>query len=264
MYWQDKVVLITGASSGIGRALAVTLARQGAVVVAVARREPLLLSLLEEIQPLSPTSSYIAGDISEEGFAEEIIRYCITSYGQLDVLVNNAAMPMHTALSQLDSSRLRQVMDTNFMACACSTLAALPHLERTAGMVVNISSFATQVVPTHETAYVASKSALDGFSRGLAVDLAASDVHVLLVHPGPIDTEIWDKLQQQGAYAGKRYPADRTAAEILRAMSRREYEVTVPRWSLRLLMGRLVNALAPALVRASVQRMDPVEPLTPK
>lgn len=261
MNWQDKIAVITGASSGIGRELALAMAREGAVVVAVARREQLLQSLLEEILPLSPMSSYIIGDIGQQAFAEQIIDHCIANYGRLDVLVNNAAMPMHKHLGDLCPEDLRQVMETNFMGCAWATLEALPHLQASSGMVVNVSSFATAVVPSHETAYVASKAAMDGFSRGLSLDLATSGVHVLLVRPGPIDTEIWDKLQAPGAYAGKRYDAAATAWEILGAMNARRREVVVPRWSLRLLLARLTNLLAPGLVRSSVLRMDPVDPL---
>jgi short-subunit dehydrogenase len=262
---KNKVVLITGASSGIGRALSLNMAKDGAIVVAVARRTELLQSLLNDIKLTSPDSSFLAGDIGRQAFAERAVRQTVARYGRIDVLINNAAMPMHKTLTAVTPSEVERVMQVNFMACVWTSLAAIPAMRQVGGgMLVNVSSFATKVVPTHETIYVASKMALNGFTRGLWNDLAGTGIHAMLVHPGPIDTEIWSKLQQAGAYSGKLYSSERTAREIQRAIARKKREVVVPRWSLSLIMGRLVNALAPGIVRASVQRMDPVHYADPE
>ena len=260
MKLDQKIVLITGASSGIGRALAVSMAEAGAIVVAVARRSERLQALLEEIRGYSPASCYLAGDLGQQDFAEAIVEQTIDRFGRIDIIINNAAMPMHKSLSAIKPAEVAHVMQVNFMACVWTTLAAIPHMYRQgSGTLVNVSSFATKVVPTHESIYVASKSAMNGFTRGLWNDLTGSGIHAMLIHPGPIDTEIWSKLQQPGAYAGKLYSAERTAREMLRAIIKQKREVVVPRWSASLIMGQLVNAVAPAIVRASVQRMDPVK-----
>ena len=260
MKLDQKIVLITGASSGIGRALAVSMAEAGAIVVAVARRSERLQALLEEIGDYSPTSCYLAGDIGQQDFAEAIVEQTIDRYGRIDIIINNAAIPMHKSLSAIKPAEVAHVMQVNFMACVWTTLAAIPHMHRQgSGTLVNVSSYATKVVPTNESIYVASKSAMNGFTRGLWNDLTGSGIHAMLIHPGPIDTEIWSKLQQPGAYAGKLYSAERTAREMLRAIIKQKREVVVPRWSASLIMGQLVNAVAPAIVRASVQRMDPVK-----
>ncbi|GAB5451334.1 MAG: SDR family oxidoreductase [Halioglobus sp.] len=267
-----KVALVTGASSGIGRATALSLAKAGAIVVCTARRESLLAQITEQCQAHSPECSYIAGDIGQREFAEGVVEQTIARYGQLDILINNAAVPMHRNLYEISAHEAEAVMRVNFLSCLWTTFAALPQMllqgeERAggkdkvrgeAGIVVNVSSFAATVTPTFETVYAASKAAMNGFSRGLWNDLAGSGVHCALVVPGPIDTEIWDKFDDAGAYSGKKYPAQLVADEILLSIRKRRYEVTVPQRNPSLVSARLVATFFPALIRKGVARMNPV------
>jgi short-subunit dehydrogenase len=126
------------------------------------------------------------------------------------------------------------------------------------GAIVNVSSFASLVVPPREGVYAASKAALDAFSEGLWLDLAGSKVHVALVRPGPIDTEIWDKRQQQSGYRGKRWPARDVAGAVLEAIERSEHEVMVPRRNPGLVAAHWLRRIAPGLLRWTMGRMDPV------
>jgi short-subunit dehydrogenase len=158
------------------------------------------------------------------------------------------------------------VMRINFLSCLWTSFAAIPHMlvqgaaSDEGGVIVNVSSFAATVVPTHETIYAASKGAMNGFTRGLWNDLAGSGIHCVLVIPGPIDTEIWDKFEDDNAYSGTKYPAQLVADEILLAIAKRRFEVTVPRRNPQLVTARLLVTLIPALIRKGVARMNPVAP----
>jgi short-subunit dehydrogenase len=128
------------------------------------------------------------------------------------------------------------------------------------GTIVNVSSFAAKVTPPREAVYAASKAAMNAFSEGLWYDLAGSGVHVAIVNPGPIDTEIWDKAEQPTAYKGRKYPADLVADAVIDAIVKRRYESTAPRMNPMLVTARWLRLLAPGLTRAGMARMDPVSP----
>src|SRR5216683_2256234 len=159
--YRGQVVIVTGASSGIGGVTARAFAERGAVVVGVARREPLLQQLVAECRRHSPASDYLAGDLGERAFAERVIDETVARHGRLDVLVNKAAM--------------------------------------------------------------------NAFSEGLWNDLAGSNIHVALVNPGPIDTEIWLKEDEPVWYDGKKYPPEIVSDAIFEAIEKHRYEMTIPK-----------------------------------
>ncbi len=266
MDFREKVAVVTGASSGIGRATALTLARAGATVVATARRETLLQQVSAACREHSPDSCHIAGDLREKAFAEKLVEDAVERFGRIDILVNNAAVPMHRPLYEISVEEAEEVMRLNFLSCLWTCFAAIPHMliqgeaSENGGVIVNVSSFAATVVPTYETIYAASKGAMNSFTRGLWNDLAGSGIHCVLVIPGPIDTEIWDKFEDDNAYSGRRYPAQLVADEILTAIKKRRFEVTVPRRNPQLVTARLLATLIPSLIRKGVARMNPVAP----
>jgi len=194
------------------------------------------------------------------------VQETIERFGRIDILINNAAVPMHRPIYEISAGDVEQVMRTNFMSCLWTTFAAIPHMllqgeaNEQGGVIVNVSSFAATVVPTHETIYAASKGAMNGFTRGLWNDLAGSGIHCILVIPGPIDTEIWDKFDDENAYSGPRYPAQLVADEILTAIRKKRFEITVPRRNPSLVTARLLATLIPSLIRKGVARMNPVNP----
>jgi short-subunit dehydrogenase len=260
MDFRDRVVIVTGASSGIGQATAEAFAARGARVVAVARREEHLKRVTLACRVRSPQCSYLAGDLGVRAFAERVIDDTIARHGRLDVLVNNAAITKHKQIWHLSADEVERVMSVNFLACVWTTLAALPHmLLAGTGTIVNVSSFAAEVAPPREAAYAASKAAMHAFTQGLWNDLHGSNLHAALVIPGAIDTEIWGKQEEPaGAYRGRKASPQVVSDAIFEAIEKRRHEITAPKRRLDLNTARLLRRFWPAMLRAGMRRMDPV------
>jgi short-subunit dehydrogenase len=257
--YRGRVVLVTGASSGIGWVTAKAFAGRGATVMAVARREPLLQKLVAECRVQAPTSDYLAGDLAERAFAEHVVDETVRRHGQLDVLVNNAAVSKHKQIYHLSAEEAEWVMRVNFLSCMWTTLAAIPYmLGEGGGTIVNVSSFAAKVAPPREPIYAASKAAMNSFSEGLWSDLAGSNIHVAIVNPGPIDTEIWLKEDEPVAYKGRKWPPSVVTDAIFEAIEKRRYEITVPRRNPMLVMARALRLFFPGLLRFGMAKSDPV------
>ena len=254
-----RVAIVTGASSGIGRATALAYARRGLDVAVVARRAELLAALVDELRPLAPRSFFLAGDLGERAFAERVVDETAERLGRVDVLVNNAAIPARKLLYKTSAAEAEAALRVNFLSCVWTSFAAIPvMLRQGGGAIVNVSSFASKVVPTHETLYAAAKCAMNGFSEGLWNDLRGSGIHVALVHPGPIDTEIWAKGEQPNRFQGRKYPPERVADAILDAVDRRRHEIVVPRRNPALVVARFLRLVLPGVLRTGMARMDAV------
>jgi len=225
---QGKRVLITGASSGVGAALARALAAQGAIVGLVARREGQLAEVLAGCRETSPDSRMWVADLADD--AGELGLQVWEALGGIDVLVNNAAVPKRRAVSALTPAEVEAVMRVNFFAPMRLTLAVLPRmLEHGSGMIVNVSSVGGRLGIIHESAYCASKFALCGWSESLAVDLHGSGIAVKLIEPGPVDTEIWDQPDNDDPiYDGPKFSPDEVAAGIIAALGSDGFEHYVP------------------------------------
>jgi len=261
MKYLGKVAIVTGASSGIGYVTAKAFAARGATVVGVARREERLRQLVAECQRDSPESSYLVGDLGDREVAERVVDETARRYGRLDILVNNAAISKHKQIYHLSAEEAEYVMRVNFMSCVWTTLTAIPYLLRQGGgYIVNISSFAAKVAPPREAIYAASKAAMNSFTEGLWNDLAGSNIHVAVINPGPIDTEIWQKEDEPVAYRGRKYPPEIVADAIFEVIEKRIYEMTVPRRNPMLVTARMLRLLAPGLLRFGMAKTDPVPP----
>jgi short-subunit dehydrogenase len=223
--------LVTGASSGIGAALARLLARQGHTVGIVARREDRLAEVLADCHAAGATGSRLwAADLGDLDRAEQVAREAWDAFGHLDVLVNNAAIPKRRRITELTNEEVERVMRVNFLSPARMTLALLPRmLERDAGCIVNVSSMGGRLGIVHEAAYSASKFALSGWSESMAVDLFDTGVKVRLVQPGPIDTEIWDLPDNEDPlFQGPKVPPEVVAEGIVACVGSDTFEHYLP------------------------------------
>jgi short-subunit dehydrogenase len=225
-----KRVLITGASSGVGAALARRLAAQGAVVGLIARRSERLAEVLADCRTTSSVSTMWVADLAETATVGQLALEAWDTLGGIDVLVNNAAIPRRRAVTALDPAEVETVMRINFFAPMRLSLAVLPRmLERRAGIIVNVASVGGRLGIVHEAAYCASKFALCGWSESMAFDLHGTGVSVKLIEPGPVDTEIWDQPDNEDPlYQGPKVPADDVADGIIAALGSDRFEHYLP------------------------------------
>ena len=226
----DQRVLITGASSGVGAALARQLAAQGAIVGLIARRAERLAQVLADCQRTSPASMMWAADLADTPAVGRLALAAWDALGGIDVLINNAAVPKRRVITALGPAEVETVMRVNFFAPMRLTLAVLPRmLARGAGTIVNVASVGGRLGIIHEAAYSASKFALCGWSEAMAVDLHGTCVSVKLIEPGPVDTEIWDQPEnEEPLYDGPKVPPGEVAEGIIAALSSDRFEHYLP------------------------------------
>lgn len=192
MKLNGKVAVVTGASRGIGRAVALRFAAEGAVVIAVARNESLLDSLLAEISEDGGTATKIAADISVDSHCRDIIGQTVSLYGQVDVLVNNAGLlGSRVEVISVDSGEWREVFETNVTAVfMLSKYAAVKMKENGSGSIINLTSGVVRHPQTKWGAYLPSKFAVEGFTLMLAEELKESGVRVNMIDPGRTNTDM--------------------------------------------------------------------------
>jgi len=191
--FKGKTVLITGASSGIGQGAAVEFARHGANLVLGGRNVDQLKDTknqcvkagLQEKQVV-----WVAGDIVEEGVQKQLIDAALNTFNQIDILVNNAGMVISMPILNGNMEDFDKVHNVNLRSAITLTLMALPHLTKTKGNVVNISSIAAWMPITGNLAYAVSKAGMDMFTKSLAFEVAPQGVRVNSVNPGVIPTNI--------------------------------------------------------------------------
>ena len=194
-------ILVTGASSGIGQALAPLLAQRGATVGIAARRADRLAETLARCREHAPESRLWTVDLSDVDAAVQLVHEAWEAFGALDGLVNNAAVGKRKLLTDHTPDDLDVVMRTNFMSPIRMNLAVLPlMLERGSGTIVNVASGGGRFGIVHESAYCAAKFAMSGWSEVAAMDLADTPIEVKLIQPGAIATEIW--IRQPGELPG--------------------------------------------------------------
>ncbi len=256
MEYRGRVAIVTGASSGIGRQVALDFAARGASLVVSARRGDRLAAVARDCEARGGTVEAMTGDVGERAFVEAMAARAVGRFGRVDVVVNNAGISKHKQVYHLTADEVDYVMRVNFLAPAYLTLAVLPAMLRQGeGWIVNISSGAGKIPPPREAIYAASKFALNGLSEGLWLDLAGSNVHVGVINVGPIDTEIWQKTDEPTAYRGRKYPPSVISRAVFTCIERRKHELWVPRV---LRLAWLFRIFMPGLYRWGAARFDPV------
>jgi short-subunit dehydrogenase len=252
----NRRALITGASSGIGRALALELARGGVDLVLVARREDRLAQVASEVNACGRRAVCVVGDITDPQLRERAVAAARDKLGGLDILVNNAGSAAHGRFIESDPNRVRPLMEVNYFAPVELIRAAIPLLQTgRQPIVVNIGSILGRRAAPHKSEYSASKYALHGFSEAVRPELARLGIDVLVVAAGPTETEHFDVLlEDKGELPWgdpPRQPAEKTAREIVRAIEQNRREI-VTGW--RGWFWLLLNRISPRLVDRIISR----------
>ncbi len=249
-----NVIILTGASEGIGRALALALAPQKPKLVLSARNRERLESLAGECHAMGAECLAVPADVTDEIQCRQLIRQAVDAFGRIDTLVANAGATMWSRLDRLeDLGVLRTVMDVNYFGAAYCTAAALPYLKQSRGRIVAVASVAGLTGVPERTGYSASKHAMIGFFDSLRIELAESGVSVTVVAPDFVVTQIHRRalgadgrpLGETPMHESRIMTAERCAALIVDAMAGRQRLLITSR---RGRLGRWLKVLAPGLI----------------
>jgi NAD(P)-dependent dehydrogenase (short-subunit alcohol dehydrogenase family) len=239
--YRDKAVIVTGASAGIGRALVLQLADQGAWIALAARDAQRLDLLAEECRQRGSKAIAVPTDVTNEAQCKALIERAVAEFGRLDMLINNAGTAAKGLLEELpDLALFKHVMDVNFYGTVYCTYYAVKHLKQTQGRIVNISSLSGKApLPSHAP-YIASKHAVQGFSDSLRMELAKAGVSVTVICPYYVATGLLERMAEEGKPRGpagrgidpdRVMTADRCAQIVLKSATRRKREVLMgPSW----------------------------------
>jgi short-subunit dehydrogenase len=232
-------ILITGASQGIGRALAILAAKKGMRVLAAARSEQLLRELQAEVRPGDGALEIVHADVTSPADRHRMVEAAVAYFGGLDVLVNNAGIGATGHFFEASPERLRKIMEVNFFGVAETTRAFLPLLRRgNRPAILNVSSIAGKRGLPARSEYSASKFAVQGFSEALRAEVAKDGIDVLVVCPGLTQTNFSQNMLEQKAVLQfdhlRGMTSEQVAEAILRALARGRNEVSLT------LQGRLI------------------------
>lgn len=232
---KDKVVIITGAGSGIGKALAEVFAGNGARLVISGRRKELLEQHAENLRKTGAQVLVVQSDVSREEDCRSLVNNCMEHFGRIDVLVNNAGISMRALFETVDLKVLHQVMNVNFWGAVYMTKYALPNLLKSKGSVIGISSIAGKKGLPGRSAYSASKFALEGFLETIRTENLKNGLHVLIACPGFTASEIRTRsLTGDGSAQGesprdesRMMSAEEVALKIYKAVIRRKRDLVL-------------------------------------
>lgn len=250
---RGRVALVTGASSGIGRATAIALARGGAEVLVHGRDRSRSAEVARLVDGVA-----LLGDLSDAGAADDLVARAIAVHGRVDLLVANAGSGLSGPFTTMDPPEIDRLLVLDLVAPIRLIRAALPAMvERDSGYLVLVGSIAGRTGVAGEAGYAAAKAGLDVFAESLRLELAGTSVGVTVVVPGVVDTAFFD---DRGGLPARRAPrpvsADRVAEAIIGAIAHERPEVYVPRW---LRVAPMVRGLAPGLFRSLAARFgEPV------
>lgn len=261
-YWQDKVAVVTGGSRGLGLAIARALVGEGAKVVLVARDGQQLAAAAIGLSTAINKVEWLSADLTRDDQVAAMIGEVVRLQGRIDLLVNCAGKSDRGAVTDVSAERYREFIDLNFLTAVRTTHAALPHLLKTRGHVVQIGSLAAKIVSRYLGAYAASKFPLSAYAQQLRLEMGPQGLHTLLVCPGPIrrddagnryDREAAglpaEARQPGGGVKLKGIDPEWLARRILMACQRRQAELIVPgRARLLFALAQLWPALGDWLV----------------
>src|SRR5215217_345947 len=258
MDFKNKVVIITGASSGIGKACAEEFAKRGANLVLAARQYVTLCTITADLESQYGIKAVaVQADISKEEDCKLIIKQAIMTFGSIDILVNNAGLSMRALFNELDLSVLKNLMDVNFWGTVYCTKYALPEILKTKGSIIGVSSIAGYRGLPGRTGYSASKFAMNGFMESLRTELLKTGVHVMVACPGFTSSNIRvAALAKDGEVhgetsmeEGKMMTSEAVAVQIVDGIAaRRRTLVMTSQGKLTVWINKLLPGLADKLV----------------
>ena len=191
----DKIVLVTGGTSGIGKATALAFARVGAKIVLSGRREKEGAAVVNEIKKLGTDAAFIRTDITKDADVKAMIDFTAEKFGRLDIAFNNAGVEWKGPIEQATEAEYRRVFDTNVWGVLNSMRHEIPAmLKNGGGAIVNTSSVAGHAGLAGTSVYIASKHAVEGLTKAVALEFAKQNIRINAVAPGPVATEMWDRF----------------------------------------------------------------------
>jgi NAD(P)-dependent dehydrogenase (short-subunit alcohol dehydrogenase family) len=249
--FDGKIAVITGASSGIGRRLALDLAGRGAIVTGLARRHDLLADVGRLLQETSPDSSTVVCDVGDTASYQTRLREVEDRHGRIDVLVNNAAIEQLTPAVDGLTPEFLQIFDVNVLGVVAGTLAVIPGMvERGSGTVVNVSSDSARAPEPGHGAYAASKAAVSAFTEAVAHEVAGRGVHVHVLYPAWVPTAMGLSGVEDGGSLPPR-PVRRSEAQVSALVLNR---MGGPRMEINAAVLPLLAPLGRSLAPLSYQR----------
>jgi NAD(P)-dependent dehydrogenase (short-subunit alcohol dehydrogenase family) len=256
----DKVVIVTGASSGIGRETALAFAREGARVVLGARSEAKLRELAEAHSQWRDRFLVLPTDVTKDEEVQRLVATTMANFGRIDILVNNAGVGMRATFENMPLDDVRALMDVNLNGPVRCIQAVLPHMRRQrAGQIVNIGSVLSVVVAMRNSAYCASKFALLALSDTLRMELHGTGIEVISVLPAYTDTPFFENMYRYGGpsrlspFRGQ-HPAQ-VARAVLRGCARHKRQVVLT-FSARLAIR--LRGLCPSLLDFAVRQSSQI------
>jgi NAD(P)-dependent dehydrogenase (short-subunit alcohol dehydrogenase family) len=193
--FSGKVALVTGGTSGIGKATATEFARAGAKVVLTGRREKEGAQVVAEIKKLGGEAAFVRADVGEDADVKRMVDFTIEKFGRLDIAFNNAGVEWKGPLDQATEAEYRRIFDINVWGVLNSMRHEIPvMLKNGGGAIVNTSSVAGHVGLAQVSIYIASKHAVEGLTKSIALEFAKQNIRINAVAPGVIATEMWDRF----------------------------------------------------------------------
>lgn len=227
---EGKVIVITGASSGLGEAAARHLSEQGAIVVLGARRVDRIQALAEELKKNGEKALALATDVTRVEQVKALVDEAVKTYGKIDVILNNAGLMPHSPLERLKIDEWNQMIDVNIKGVLYGIAAALPYMQQQKfGHVINVSSVAGHKIGPNGVVYSATKHAVRVISEGLRQEVKPYNIRSTIISPGAVDTELPNTISEPDVAAGikdfyKEYaiPANSFARAVAFAISQPE------------------------------------------
>jgi NAD(P)-dependent dehydrogenase (short-subunit alcohol dehydrogenase family) len=206
--FQNKVVLITGATSGIGKATAIAFAKAGAQVVISGRREPEGQAVVSEIKAAGGEATFIQADVTQESQVSVLVAATVAKYGRLDIAFNNAGVELSGPITEATEAEYRKVFDTNVWSVLASMKHEIPAMLKSGGgVIINTSSVVGHIGMEGAGIYIASKHAVEGLTKSAALEYAQSGIRINAVSPAAIDTDMMTRFTGGGSAEAMTYMA---------------------------------------------------------